>query len=125
MLFDCLAIGAGGALGAVGRYLLGLLPIKMGSGFPITTLFINIIGAFFIGMIAGAIGKGAELNTRLVLFLKVGICGGFTTFSTFSLEALTLLQNGKYTAGILYMVLSVVLCILACIAGELLIKKIK
>ena len=125
MILNCLAVGAGGAIGAVSRYLLGLLPIKMQSGFPFTTLIINIIGAFCIGMIAAAVEKNTELNAKLILFLKVGICGGFTTFSTFSLEALGLLQNGKYGVGILYMVLSVILCILACIAGELLIKKMR
>lgn len=65
--------------------LLGKLPVKA-AGFPVITLGINVVGAFCIGLIVAAVGKHSGWDPRLVLFLKVGFCGGFTTFSTFSLE---------------------------------------
>lgn len=115
-LVSCLLVGAGGMLGTIGRYLLGLLPIKAQSGFPVITLAINLIGAFCIGLIIAFSERSGNTNPQLVLFLKVGICGGFTTFSTFSLEAVQLLQNGKLAAALSYMLLSVVLCVVA-VAG--------
>lgn len=104
VLLNCLFVGCGGMLGAVARYLMGFLPLKPQNGFPAGTMLINVIGAFFIGLIAALAGKYGTLNPHLVLFLKVGICGGFTTFSTFSLEALGLLQSGKCLLGAAYMV---------------------
>lgn len=113
MLIDCLAVGAGGALGAMGRHLLGLLPVKPENGFPLITLLINMAGAFFIGLIAAAAARVGKFDPRVLLFLKTGLCGGFTTFSTFSLEATGLLQDGKAVSAGLYMTLSVVLCVAA------------
>lgn len=110
MIINCLAIGAGGALGAVCRYLLTFLPIKMQSGFPVITLGINIIGALCIGLITAIASKNADFDPRLLLFLNVGLCGGFTTFSTFSQEAINLLQSGKFTTAACYIMLSVILC---------------
>jgi CrcB protein len=103
----------GGALGAMCRHLLGLLPVKPESGFPLITLFINLVGAFCIGLIAVLAGKMGKFDPRLLLFLKTGVCGGFTTFSTFSLEAMGLLQDGKPILAGLYMMLSVILCVAA------------
>lgn len=117
-MMNCIAVGCGGFLGAVCRYLMGKLSFGVQSGFPIATLLINIIGAFVIGFIAAAATKHSGINPQLVLFLKVGLCGGFTTFSTFSLESLTLLQNGKTGAAMCYIILSVVVCILAVFAGQ-------
>ncbi len=103
-------------LGTIGRYLLSLLPIKGQSGFPVITLAINLIGACCIGLIVAFSEKNGDPNPQLVLFLKVGICGGFTTFSTFSLEAMQLLQNGSFAVALSYMALSVILCVSA-VAG--------
>ncbi len=122
MIINCLVVGLGGAIGAVSRYLLGLMPVKNPSGFPIITLFINVVGAFCIGIIVGLAGKNNNFNQYLLLFIKVGICGGFTTFSTFSLESLGLIQRGQYFTAITYMVLSVLLCILAVFGAEILVK---
>ena len=80
-----LFVALGGAIGSVSRFLLGKLPVKA-AGFPVITLGINVVGAFCIGLIVAAVGKHSGWDPRLVLFLKVGFCGGFTTFSTFSLE---------------------------------------
>lgn len=118
--WDFMAVGAGGAVGASTRYLLGFLPIHPRSGFPLITLLINIIGAFFIGLLA-AVAKENGLNPRMLLFLKVGVCGGFTTFSTFSLETAGLLQNGQTYAAAAYMILSALLCVAAVFGGQALV----
>ena len=92
-MIECLVVGAGGFVGAVLRYLVGLLDMNPESGFPIKTFIINIAGAFLIGVVA-ALASREALNPRTVLFLKVGICGGFTTFSSFALENHDLMMNG-------------------------------
>lgn len=121
-LVNCLLVGAGGMLGTIGRYLFGLLPVKTQSGFPIITLAINLIGAFCIGLIVAFSEKSGNTSPQLVLFLKVGICGGFTTFSTFSLEAVQLLQNGKFITAFSYMALSVALCVAAVAGAQAIVK---
>ena len=87
-----LFVGIGGALGAMLRYAISLIPYKQ--EFPLLTLIINILGALLIGYITGLALK-RDIPQNLSLFLKTGLCGGFTTFSTFSLEAYNLLQNGN------------------------------
>jgi CrcB protein len=68
-------------IGTICRYLFGLLlPIKAQSGFQINTLLINVIGAFCVGLIVAFSGKSGNINSQLSLFLRIGICGGFTTF---------------------------------------------
>lgn len=86
-----LAVGLGGALGAMGIRL-SLLPLK--SAFPWLTLLTNVLGALVIGFVVGVTADNtASPNT--VLFWKTGVCGGFTTFSTFSLETLRLFEDGQ------------------------------
>lgn len=121
-MLNVLFVGLGGFIGAVLRYLLGLIPIENPSGFPVCTFIINIIGAFAIGIITALSVKYSSLDPKLVLFLKVGVCGGFTTFSTFSLEATDLFKTGSIAVGIIYIVLSVTLCVLAVMLGQTLIK---
>lgn len=109
-----LCVGLGGALGAMLRYGISLLPYK--GTFPLLTLVTNVLGALIIGYIAGmAVRK--NMPADLVLFLKTGVCGGFTTFSTFSLEAYTLFGKGHYGIAALYMVLSVGFCLAGVAAG--------
>ena len=114
-----LLVGTGGALGAMGRYGLSLLPWR--GEFPLLTLLTNLLGAVFIGFIAGLAGRG-RLNPSAALFWKTGVCGGFTTFSTFSLETLRLLEGGQTAAGLLYAGASVVLCVAGVYVGEALGK---
>ena len=109
-MLQCLIVGAGGFVGAVARYLMGMIPIRESAGFPYHTLLINVIGAFCIGLIAAFAAKG-EIDPKWVLFLKVGICGGFTTFSTFALETDTLIGNGQYGLAAAYICGSVILSI--------------
>ena len=113
MILNCLFVGLGGFVGSVLRYLVSLIPLEHESGFPLVTLGINLLGAFLLGLIMSVAGRDAGLDPRTLLFLKVGVCGGFTTFSTFALEAHGLLSGGKPLVAILYMVLSVVLCVFA------------
>ena len=111
-MIQILSVGAGGFIGAVLRFLMGKLPIKEMTIFPVNTLLINLIGAFVIGLVAAAGSRYGAENSNLVLFLKVGLCGGFTTFSTFSLEGLTLIQEGHFLIFMAYAVSSVALCLI-------------
>ena len=113
---DFLFVAFGGALGAAGRYAISLLPVK--TGFPILTLLTNIIGAAMIGFIAGILSNNNEVSPNIVLFWKTGVCGGFTTFSTFSLEAFTLFENKAYLSGGIYIFLSVVCCLAGVFCGK-------
>ena len=107
-------VGLGGAVGAVLRYCISLLPVK--TAFPVLTFITNIIGALAIGLVAALAAKH-HLPDNLVLMLKTGVCGGFTTFSTFSLEAYNLVNGGNVTLGILYAVLSLICCVAAVFLG--------
>ena len=122
MMINCLFVGMGGFIGSVCRYLLGLLPIETSQGFPVKTLITNVIGAFVIGIIAAAAAKNTALNPRLVLFLKAGICGGFTTFSTFAYETGAMMEKGQTGLALLYVILSAVLGVLAVFGGQLLVR---
>lgn len=90
-MLNFLIVGAGGFVGAAARYGISLLPLNERSVFPVNTLIINVVGAFAIGLISAA-AKHTGLDGCAVLFLKEGICGGFTTFSTFALETVTLFE---------------------------------
>lgn len=114
---SCIVVGLGGFVGSVLRYLIGLVPYEHSSGFPLKTFLINILGAFLIGAVAALAGRNS-LSPRVALFLKVGICGGFTTFSSFALESQQLVDKGAPVIAALYMGLSLFLGILACIAGQ-------
>ena len=105
---NCLFVGIGGFIGSVLRYLVGLIPIKEVTTFPIKTFSINVVGCILIGVISVWAVKEADVNSKLILMLKTGVCGGFTTFSTFSLETSTLLGNGNYFTAFLYVLLSII-----------------
>lgn len=122
-MLKCVLVGAGGFIGAVLRYLIGLIPIKENDAFPFKTLFINVAGAFMIGIIT-ALAERKNINPNLVLMLQVGVCGGFTTFSTFAYETSGLMKNGNTAQAVIYAVLSVVLCVLAVFAAQAAIKAV-
>jgi len=109
-------VALGGAVGAMGRYAISLIPSK--TTFPVFTLVTNIIGAVLIGFVVGIVSTREDISQNSVLFWKTGICGGFTTFSTFSLEAYRLFEDRLYMQGTLYAALSVVCCILGVFCGE-------
>lgn len=108
-------VGLGGAIGAVLRYLISLIPMK--TSYPILTLLTNLLGAIFIGFVAGMLSHG-KITKNQSLFLKTGVCGGFTTFSTFSLESVQLLEQGKVFYACSYISLSLIFCILGVILGN-------
>ena len=114
-----LFVALGGAIGAVGRYAISLIPIK--TGFPVLTLITNILGAVLIGFIVGIVSDNSEVSPNTVLFWKTGVCGGFTTFSTFSLEAFTLFESKAYLSGGIYVLLSVVCCLVGIFCGKKLV----
>lgn len=122
-MMDCIVVGVGGFVGAVCRYLIGMIPLKEGCTFPIKTFLINIAGSFLIGIVAALAMKTESLDSRTVLFLKVGICGGFTTFSSFALETTDLMKDGKMHLAVIYAVLSVMLGVLAVFAGQGIVRK--
>ncbi len=109
-------VGLGGALGAIGRYAISMIPIK--TEFPFLTLITNILGAVLIGFISGMVSAKQDVSQNTVLFWKTGVCGGFTTFSTFSLEAYELFEKGSTILGLVYAVVSVVSCIFGIVCGK-------
>ncbi len=120
----------GSALGGLARYWLGLLVTgNAGAAFPWGTLLINVLGSFVIGLFATMTSERGLLDVTssrlaatidLRAFVMVGLCGGFTTFSAFSLQTFELLQAGRHGAALLYTLGSVVSCVLAAWAGWLL-----
>ena len=115
MLTNLLLVALGGGLGAAGRWLLSLAPFP--AAFPFATLLTNFLGAAAIGAIA-ALAERSALPAPAVLFLKTGVCGGFTTFSTFSLEAVGLLESGQWLKGGGYVLASVALCLAGVVLGR-------
>ena len=102
MIRDILLVGAGSCLGGILRYLVSLLVHSAKGGFPWSTFLVNIIGCLIIGLLWGLTNRQTNASSLLNLFLIVGFCGGFTTFSTFSKENLVLLQSGNYFVFALY-----------------------
>ena len=115
MIKNFLFIGLGGSIGSMGRYWASLLLLN--KSFPVATLLVNIVGSFIIGLVAAYTLKSEWFATNYKLFFATGICGGFTTFSAFSLENLQLLQQGKYLWSLLYITASIVLSLTATFLG--------
>lgn len=121
MLINCLVVGVGGFIGSVLRYLVGLIPFLQRGDVPFQTLIVNVFGAIFIGILVKSADSCSFLHESMLLCLKVGVCGGFTTFSTFSLEALGFLENGKILLFLFYVCVTVILCILGVYVGKSLV----
>lgn len=125
MAFNILAVALGGALGATLRYLAGIgVAYAQGDAsaiypFPVATFLVNVLGCFIIGLLS--IAFAGDLNSsqaRWKLFAITGVCGGFTTFSTFSLETVQLFDSGAWGVGILNVVITLLICIAALLAGR-------
>ena len=117
-----LLIAIGGAAGSVLRYLVGGRAQHFAPhGFPLGTLFVNVVGCFLIGILIRQF-MNIQTHNYLRALLVVGFCGGFTTFSTFSIETVGLIEGGEYARAISYIALSVVLCLTATIAGMSLMR---
>jgi len=112
-------VAAGGALGAVGRYMMGvsLLRLMGPQFFPWATLSVNVAGSFAMGLLVGLMALKFSLSAEVRIFLTVGVLGGFTTFSTFALNVSVLLERKAHVLSAVYIVSSVVLAIGALFAG--------
>ena len=100
--------GAGSFVGGALRYAISLVMKGVGRGFPWATLSVNLAGCLLIGLFWGLFSRSSSADSSWALFLTVGVCGGFTTFSTFSKEALILLQGGNIWGFTAYVALSIV-----------------
>src|SRR5665213_820127 len=119
------AVAIGGAIGSVARYLVGIGSGKLfGLAFPWGTLIINIVGSLLIGAFVESFALRWDLPQVARVFLTVGICGGFTTFSTFSLDSYLLMDRGELWPAFAYMAGSVVLSIAGLFAGLQLIRAV-
>jgi len=120
-MMGTLAVAAGGAAGSMLRYWGTLLAARIGwVEFPWSTIVINVIGSFVIGWFATATMPGAAYpaSQEIRLLVMTGLCGGFTTFSAFSLQTLDLLRAGDFTGAAANVLLSVLLCLAATAAGH-------
>ena len=117
-----LLVMAGGAIGSGARYGVGMLALrKLGPQYPWGTLAVNLIGGFAMGLLAGLLVRhGGSEQTRLLV--GVGVLGGFTTFSAFSLDAVTMIEHGQWGAAVGYALVSVIGSVLALFAGLSLVR---
>ncbi len=123
MLRTLIFIALGGSLGSVLRYLSSVILQKYyTSVFPLATFLVNAIGCLLIGLILGYLEKNQLTNSNIKWLLVTGFCGGFTTFSAFSFENITLLQNGNFGWAFLYIISSVIIGIGAVWLGLTLLK---
>jgi fluoride exporter len=118
----CVFIVIGGAIGTLGRYLISVAAAPISQSLPWGTIWINIIGSFVIGLFGTlTLADGRfPVSENARLFVMVGLCGGFTTFSSFSLQTLDLMRSGAMVRAVVNIVASVVFCIAAVAAGHLL-----
>lgn len=125
MIKVLLIIGTGGFVGSISRYLAQqLIQERFDSSFPLGTLAVNILGSFIIGVVYALSEKGDILSPEWRLFLAVGLCGGFTTFSSFAYENFQMMKMEQFFFAALYMGLSLFLGILATYVGVISIKLI-
>ncbi len=118
MIKNLLIIGTGGFLGSIARYLVSQLNLTVSfHSIPVGTLTVNVAGSFLIGFLTGIAEKSMILTPEWRLFLMVGLCGGFTTFSAFANENLMLIHTGQGLAVLLYTGLSIFLGFLAVYLG--------
>jgi len=118
-----LLVMAGGALGAGARYQLGRMVFHLGgTGFPYGTLAANVIGGFLMGVLAGVLARSDFAEEPWRLLLGVGLLGGFTTFSAFSLEVLDMIERGNWGIAVGYSLVSVIGAVLALFAGLMAVR---
>lgn len=112
-------VACGGAIGSVLRYLTqNLVGTWTGKGFPYGTMLVNILGSFAMGVLIGWLSRTLPENSHDIrLFVAVGVLGGFTTFSSFALDAITLLEEGKLVAMAIYILVSVACALAGLLAG--------
>lgn len=120
-----LYIALGGAIGASARHIVGQAVQKStGTGFPMGTMSVNVLGGFLMGLLVGWLSMKADGGENWRLFLGVGLLGGFTTFSAFSLDAINLIEKKAYGPFLAYVGGSVILSILALMLGLIVMRKL-
>ena len=118
-------VALGGALGSVSRFLVGpAIQRAFGFTFPFGTLFINILGSFILGIVAEIALEGGSLSPGSRAFIGIGFCGGFTTFSAFSLETVALFEGGQVGRAGAYIMASVALSVAATWLGLIAARQI-
>ncbi len=124
-MMSVIYVAAGGAVGAVLRYGVGRAATSwFGLGFPYGTLMVNILGSLLMGVFIGLMAKYQASHQALHLFVAIGLLGGFTTFSSFSLDVVSLAQRGEMTSALLYAAGSLVLSVLALCAGLYMVRQL-
>lgn len=121
-MLNVLAIFIGGGLGSLSRYGISNLLKMYSMDFPIATISVNIIGSLILGFAITLFWNKAPMHDTLKLAITVGFCGGLTTFSTFSWETFDLIKQGDYLLALLYILISVLACVLAISLGAFLSK---
>jgi CrcB protein len=113
-----LMVAMGGAIGSSGRYLVGVLATRLlGLNFPWGTMIVNIVGSFIMGVLISLLALRFSVGNEVRAFLAVGLLGGFTTFSSFTLDAVYLLEKKQYSHALSYMGVSVIGGLLALFLG--------
>lgn len=119
-----LAIAAAGGTGALLRYLLGRATVNLGwSALPFGTLIANVVGCFLIGYLSWVLVHRWPVTQETQVVIMTGFLGGFTTFSAFSLEAITMFEQGSGVRAVTYISVKVVLCIVMCLLGLMLARQ--
>ena len=123
-MYPFLLVGLGGAIGAMARYGVGSLIGRLWSlSFPLATLLVNIFGSMLMGVFIGLLARYMpSQQAELRLFVAVGLLGGFTTFSSFSLDTITLIERGALLQAGLYVLMSVVVCLIGLYLGLLMTR---
>ena len=110
-------VAVGSAIGGSARYLMSRLVSAPAEGIPWATFAVNVTGSFMVGLIVRHATVHQIMTPQLRAFLVIGFCGGYTTFSAFSLETMTLIERGRYGLAFTYVMLSVTVCLTATFAG--------
>jgi len=123
---NIILVAIGGALGAVARYLMmNLIGHNLGNNFPYATIIVNVSGSLAMGLLIGWLANAIPQNASDIrLFLAVGVLGGYTTFSSFSLDAITLFERGELAAMAIYIFSSVCLSLIGLLAGLYIVRTI-
>lgn len=118
-MYNLILVALGGALGASMRFgLMELVGRRMGADFPYGTLLVNVVGSLCMGLLVGALARFLpESSHEIRAFVAVGVLGSFTTFSTFSLDVVTLLERGQAGAALSYIAVSVLACVIGLALG--------
>jgi len=123
MIKNILLVGFGGFIGSIGRYLISKIDILSTiSSLPLGTLLVNVVGSLILGVLTGIVVKSPILTVEWRLFLMVGFCGGFTTFSTFTNENLSFMRNGEFLHVFIYSGISIFLGFSAVYLGYIISK---